>query len=107
MSRTSSTTPCSGNWNEPATTECSQNMESNKLTNRGQRMYHLRALVIFAFLLFNSFAPAHSATAPTKIVVGFAAMNARVAPLWITEEQGILAKYGLQAQQVFLRGAPT
>jgi ABC-type nitrate/sulfonate/bicarbonate transport system substrate-binding protein len=47
------------------------------------------------------------AAAPTKIIIGYAAMNARVAPLWITEEQGILAKYGLQAEQVYLRGAPT
>ena len=42
----------------------------------------------------------------TKVVIGYAAMNARVAPLWITEEQGILAKYSLQSQQVYLRGAP-
>ena len=48
-----------------------------------------------------------AAVTPTKVVIGYAAMNARVAPLWITEEQGILAKYGLQSQQVFLRGAPT
>ena len=70
-------------------------------------MYCLRIFLIFTFLILNLSAPAKGASAPTKVVVGFAAMNARVAPLWITEEQGILAKYGLQAQQVFLRGAPT
>jgi len=48
-----------------------------------------------------------AAVTPTRVVIGYAAMNARVAPLWITEEQGILAKYGLQSQQVYLRGAPT
>ncbi|HET7007083.1 MAG TPA: ABC transporter substrate-binding protein [Candidatus Binatia bacterium] len=50
---------------------------------------------------------AFGAAAPNKVVIGYAAMNARVAPLWITEEQGILAKNGLQGQQVYLRGAPT
>jgi NitT/TauT family transport system substrate-binding protein len=58
-------------------------------------IYFLWALSVFA------------ASTPTKVVIGYAAMNARVAPLWITEEQGILAKYGLQSQQVYLRGAPT
>ena len=58
-------------------------------------IYFLWTLTVFA------------AAAPTKVVIGYAAMNARVAPLWITEEQGILAKYGLQSQQVYLRGAPT
>ena len=51
--------------------------------------------------------PLFGASAPTKIIIGYAAMNARVSPLWITEEQGILAKYGLQSEQVYLRGAPT
>jgi len=58
-------------------------------------IYFLWTLTVFA------------AAAPTRVVIGYAAMNARVAPLWITEEQGILAKYGLQSQQVYLRGAPT
>jgi len=67
----------------------------------------LRSFIIIALLFIHSVPTASGAAAPTKVVIGFAAMNARVAPLWITEEQGILAKYGLQAQQVFLRGAPT
>jgi NitT/TauT family transport system substrate-binding protein len=50
--------------------------------------------------------PAFAATAPTKVVVGYAAMNGRVSPLWIADEQGFLAKYGLQADQVYVRGAP-
>src|SRR6476646_4986781 len=50
---------------------------------------------------------ASAAAAPTKIIIGYAAINARVAPLWITQEQGIAAKNGLQVEQIFLRGAPT
>jgi NitT/TauT family transport system substrate-binding protein len=51
-------------------------------------------------------APGFSATPPTKIVVGYAAINGRIAPLWIAEEQGFNAKYGLQAEGVYVRGAP-
>jgi ABC-type nitrate/sulfonate/bicarbonate transport system substrate-binding protein len=45
--------------------------------------------------------------APSKLIIGYAAMSARVVPLWIAEEQGILAKYGVDSEQVFIRGAPT
>ena len=50
--------------------------------------------------------PVISAT-PAKLIIGYAAMSARVVPLWIAEEQGILAKYGVDSEQVFIRGAPT
>lgn len=45
------------------------------------------------------------AQAAGKFVVGYAAMNARMAPLWLAEEQGYFAKYGLEPQAVFLRSA--
>src|SRR5215208_5285465 len=50
--------------------------------------------------------PTIAATPSTKVVVGYAAMNGRVTPLWIASEQGFLAKYGLHADQVYIRGAP-
>src|SRR4029434_2590787 len=53
------------------------------------------------------FVPGLSAAAPSKLIIGYAAMSARVVPLWIAEEQGILAKYGIDSEQVFIRGAPT
>ena len=59
------------------------------------------ALQLFCFL------PDLSAAAPTKFIIGYAAMSARVVPLWLAEEQGILAKYGIDSEQVFIRGAPT
>jgi NitT/TauT family transport system substrate-binding protein len=73
------------------------------MTIKKPRKWLLTVLASLIFSPLSSFA----AAPPTKIVIGYAAINARVAPLWITEEQGILAKYGLQSQQVFLRGAPT
>ena len=45
------------------------------------------------------------AAAAGKFVVGYAAMNARLAPLWLAEEQGYFAKYGMESQAVFLRSA--
>ncbi|HVO95905.1 MAG TPA: ABC transporter substrate-binding protein [Terriglobales bacterium] len=66
---------------------------------------------IWTVLLLGSWLPivaiSSSIGAPVKLVVGYAAINARVSPLWIAEEQGYLTKYGLQVEQVYLRGAPT
>jgi NitT/TauT family transport system substrate-binding protein len=45
------------------------------------------------------------AQAAGKVVVGYAAMNARMAPLWLAEEQGYFNKYGMESQAVFLRSA--
>jgi len=49
----------------------------------------------------------YAASAPFKLIVGYAALNARISPLWIAEEQGLFLKYGIDAQPVYLRGAPT
>ena len=67
--------------------------------------------IIGAFYVFSMAAlclllSANAAT-PAKLIIGYAAMSARVVPLWIAEEQGILAKYGVDSEQVFIRGAPT
>lgn len=69
-------------------------------------MLRSKILTYVVCLWLFSACPAFAATAPTKVVVGYAAMNGRVAPLWIAAEQGFLAKYGLQAEQVYVRGAP-
>ena len=45
------------------------------------------------------------ARASGKVVVGYAAMNTRLAPLWLAEEQGFFKKYGMEPQAVFLRSA--
>lgn len=49
---------------------------------------------------------ARAASAPGKIVIAHAAMNARVAPLWIAEDHGFFAKYGTPASTIFIRQAP-
>src|ERR1043166_5717453 len=62
---------------------------------------------IAGILLLVSANISFSAAAPFKLIVGYAALNARISPLWLAEEQGYLAKYGLQVEQVYLRGART
>lgn len=47
-----------------------------------------------------------AASAPAKIVIAHAAMNARVAPLWVAEDRGFFAKHGAPAGAIFIRQAP-
>lgn len=50
-----------------------------------------------------------NAAAPSgkKLVIAYAAMNARVCPLWAPRERGFFTKYGFDAETLFVRGAPT
>lgn len=54
------------------------------------------------FALFIS-AAANAAPTPTKIVIGYSAVQAPIAPLWIAEEQGFFTKYGIEPKLVFVR----
>jgi len=50
---------------------------------------------------------AGAGAAPSKSVIAHAAVNARVLPLWVAREQGFFAKYGVPAETIFIRQAPT
>src|SRR5258706_6315404 len=69
-------------------------------------MLHSRFIISTACFWLLLTSTSFSATTLTRLVVGYAAMNARVTPLWIADEQGFLARNGLQADQVYIRGAP-
>jgi ABC-type nitrate/sulfonate/bicarbonate transport system substrate-binding protein len=45
------------------------------------------------------------ASAPTKLIIAHDANNPRVAPLWVTDEQGFFAKYGIKAEVIFIRNS--
>lgn len=63
-------------------------------------------LVLIGFLTVPQ--QALSAVAGKKMLVAYAAMNARVCPLWAPRERGFFAKYGgLDVEPLFVRGAPT
>jgi NitT/TauT family transport system substrate-binding protein len=47
-----------------------------------------------------------AASLSQKIVIAHAAMNARVAPLWVAQEHGFFAKNGVAANTIFIRQAP-
>jgi NitT/TauT family transport system substrate-binding protein len=44
--------------------------------------------------------------ATSEVVIGYANISARVSPLWIAQEKGFFAKYGVNAQQVYMPGSP-
>jgi NitT/TauT family transport system substrate-binding protein len=69
-----------------------------------------RVLVVFAAVAvwFGSNVPVgQAASGNRQIVIAHAAMNARVAPLWVARERGFFSKYGIDADTIFVRGAPT
>jgi NitT/TauT family transport system substrate-binding protein len=65
-------------------------------------------LVIFmtAIVWLFGYTECHAAAAAGKFVIGHAAMNARVAPLWVAEDQGFFAKQGVAVNAIFIRQAP-
>ena len=70
----------------------------------------MRRLVL-ALVVILAYSAAHNdayGAAPSKkLVIAYAAMNARVCPLWAPRERGFFAKYGFDAETLFVRGAPT
>src|SRR2546428_10661428 len=43
--------------------------------------------------------------AASEVVIGYANISARVSPLWIAQEKGFFAKYGVNVQQVYMPGS--
>ncbi len=67
----------------------------------------LKVVTIIFLSFFVSGIPSEirAASVPTKVIIAYAANNPRVAPLWITEEQGFFAKYGIKAELLFIRNS--
>jgi NitT/TauT family transport system substrate-binding protein len=63
--------------------------------------------VCLVLLMLGVAREATAAALPTKMAIGFAAMNARVTPLWAAKEEGFFVKNGVDAEPIFIRGAPT
>src|SRR5262245_6023045 len=75
----------------------------------GSMLSGIGRFVIGVFLLsvlILSGEPAQRAIAAQKIVISFAGMNPRQAPLWIAQEQGLFAKHGVESEVVFIRTGP-
>ena len=59
-----------------------------------------------AAALILTIAPRPDSAAAAKLVIGYAAMSPRVAPLWAAQERGFFARNGIDPELVFVRGAP-
>ena len=44
--------------------------------------------------------------AASEVVIAYANISARVSPLWIAQEKGFFAKYGVNVQQIYMPGSP-
>jgi NitT/TauT family transport system substrate-binding protein len=66
--------------------------------------------LLAAVVVLNCLVPPNSSDAASggrPVVIAHAAMNARVAPLWVARDRGFFTKYGITAETIFVRGAPT
>ena len=70
-------------------------------------MLYLRVALLILLTLATGECVIHAAAAPTKMVVAYASISPRVAPLWAAQEQGFFKKNGIEAELIFVRGAPT
>jgi len=64
-------------------------------------------VLVFALLILFASRDSQAAAAGKQVVIAYAAMNARVAPLWVARDRGFFTKYGVTADTIFVRGAPT
>ena len=65
------------------------------------------ALCFVIVALLGSGGSLEAASAASKSIIAHAAVNARVLPLWVARDQGFFSKYGVPAETIFIRQAPT
>jgi NitT/TauT family transport system substrate-binding protein len=70
-------------------------------------MLYFRVVLLIVVLLVDCGLVAGAGSASTKIIVAYASISPRVAPLWVAQEQGFFKKNGIEAELIFVRGAPT
>jgi NitT/TauT family transport system substrate-binding protein len=64
------------------------------------RSYFLLCIIALSIFL----ARQHSALSAEKVYIGYSAISAAVAPLWVANDRGFLKKYGLDTELVYLAG---
>ena len=70
-------------------------------------MSRFQALRVILSILLLTALSGGPAAAQSKSVIAHAAVNARVLPLWVAREQGFFTRYGVPAETIFIRQAPT
>jgi ABC-type nitrate/sulfonate/bicarbonate transport system substrate-binding protein len=71
------------------------------------RMAKVSATVVCLCFSLLSWTDGRAAVAKPKVVIAHAAMNFRVAPLWVAQDQGFFTKYGIDSEIIYMRGGPT
>jgi ABC-type nitrate/sulfonate/bicarbonate transport system substrate-binding protein len=66
----------------------------------------MKNLFLVLALVINVFALPERLLAEPEVVIGYANISARVSPLWIAQEKGFFAKYGVHVQQIYMPGSP-
>lgn len=64
-------------------------------------------LLVLALAVILTIMPVRATAAAAKLLIAYAAMSPRVAPLWAAHERGFFTRNGIDAELVFVRGAPT
>jgi ABC-type nitrate/sulfonate/bicarbonate transport system substrate-binding protein len=64
-------------------------------------------LLLFAIGLLLDASPSGAQNRPTPIRVAYSALSAGIGVLWLTHEQGIFRKHGLDSNLVYMRGGTT
>jgi ABC-type nitrate/sulfonate/bicarbonate transport system substrate-binding protein len=59
--------------------------------------------IICLFFPLICWTDARAAVVKPKVVIAHAAMNFRVAPLWVAQDQGFFAKYGIDPEVIYMR----
>jgi NitT/TauT family transport system substrate-binding protein len=70
-------------------------------------MRQLRWLATLSFAVLSVVVSHDEPSAQTKITIGYAAVSPRTTPLYLAQEQGLFAKYGLDPKIVLVRAAAT
>ena len=70
-------------------------------------MRKIAAIIVCLCFSLISWTDVRAAASKPKVVIAHAAMNFRVAPLWVAQDQGFFAKYGIDSEIIYMRGGPT
>jgi ABC-type nitrate/sulfonate/bicarbonate transport system substrate-binding protein len=73
---------------------------------RSKPRYAIALLLCGIFLFFNN-PPLRGQSRPTPIRVAYSALSAGIGVLWLTHEQGIFRKHGLDSNLVYIRSGTT
>ncbi|MSP36972.1 MAG: ABC transporter substrate-binding protein [Deltaproteobacteria bacterium] len=70
-------------------------------------MRKISVILVYLCVSLVNWTDALAAAARPKVVIAHAAMNFRVAPLWVAQDQGFFSKYGIDSEIIYMRGGPT